>query len=140
MNLVRKQTGFFPSVFNDFFEKDWSQGAHPQVKNNKPAVNIKENEKQIELELAVPGFKKENIDLSVTDRVLKIKGTNEASSDEKDKYRRREFNFTTFERSFRLLNSIETTKISAAYNDGILSVTLPKKEVEVSKATSINID
>ncbi len=106
-----------------------------------PAVNIREDEKKFVLELAVPGMDKKDLKIDVNEDVLTISSeAKHESEDEKDGYKRKEFSYTSFCRSFQLPENIEKDKIEAGYKDGILSVTLPKFTEEKNRISkTINI-
>lgn len=132
----------FPSWFDDFFA-DRGDFAFPAVKGvSMPAVNVTENKNEYKLEVAAPGFKKEDFKLEVKNGYLTISGESKQESEKKeeDKYTRREFRYSSFSRSFALPDNVQDAKISARYNDGILLITLPKSEVEaadVSKTIAV---
>lgn len=100
------------------------------VLNQMPALmNVKEVENSFVIEIAAPGMKKDNITLEVENGVLKISGKNtQESSQNEEKFTKREFSFTSFQRSVKLGERIDTDNITASLEDGILSVKLPKKE------------
>tara|TARA_R110000822_G_scaffold309011_1_gene437742 strand:+ start:48 stop:482 length:435 start_codon:yes stop_codon:yes gene_type:complete len=96
-----------------------------------PAVNITENFPNFVVELAVPGLKKEDFTIEVEEDTLKIaskKVEEKKEESSSSQIRRREFNFQSFERSFKLPENIKTEDIQANYENGILRVTLPKME------------
>jgi HSP20 family protein len=101
---------------------------------SKPAVNIRENFSNFALELAVPGMGKEDFSIELEKDVLTINAkkssTQETELEQGEKYTRVEFNYGEFSRSFRLPESVEQKEIQANYENGILSITLPKKEAE----------
>ena len=132
MNLV-KRTEKFPSVFDDFFNADWFGGVSNinKIGFNTPAVNIRENEDGYVVELAAPGLSKEDFNVELDNDVLIIsteKEVNNEVKDENGKYTRKEFGYTSFKRSFSLPETIKGDAIEATYNNGILMITLPKKE------------
>lgn len=96
--------------------------------NYSPKVNIVENDNEFQLELAVPGIKKEAISINYENGKLMV--SYQAADTSKDsKYVHREFSDKSFEKSFTVsAKKIETEQIEANYNDGILNITLPKKE------------
>jgi HSP20 family protein len=113
---------FIKDDFNtaDFF------GAHP-------AVNIYESKEAYTLDLLVPGLNKEDFKISLDNKVLTISAEKaekeaEATKDESQKQIRREFSYRSFKRSFTLNEQVDATKIQAKYENGILKVTLSKKE------------
>ncbi len=133
MSLVKRHNMLFPSLFNDLLTPDWFGGLE-NGKNNVPAVNIKENEKDFELELAIPGLKKEDVNIEVDENILTI--SSEVKSDKEIKennFTRKEFSFSSFKRAFSLPETIDEDKINAKHEDGILKLTLPKKEEALPK-------
>ena len=102
--------------------------------NTLPAVNIKENEKSFELELAIPGQKRDDFNIEVDEQVLTISMEARAEDEEvTDHYTRKEFSFSSFSRSFTLPDTIDESKIDASYREGILRVLLPKREEALPK-------
>ena len=120
MNLIRKQTPFFPSLVDDFMNQEWNSKLLSSSVS-QPAVNIIEKEKQFEIELAAPGMQKEGI-LSIS------ANQKEERTSEKGKFTRREFSYDSFRRSFTLPESVELAKIEANYAKGVLHVSLPKRK------------
>jgi HSP20 family protein len=132
MKIATRNNAWFPSILEDLLTEN-----RLDVSNYEnfsiPKVNIKENLANFIVELAAPGFNKENFSIEVDDTTLKISGK-VASNDKKEatnkneSYTRREFRSNSFERSFTISDSIEIENLSAAYENGILVITLPKKE------------
>ena len=128
MSIIKRNNLVFPALMNEIFKPDWFGGME-NYNANLPAVNIRENEKDYELELAVPGMKKDDFNVEVDNNIMTISAEVNVENDEtRDNYTRREFSFTSFKRSFTLPDTINEDKISASYVDGILKFTLPKKE------------
>lgn len=120
-------------VFNRFFEgfadSDLSKFFGTDTFVSAPAVNVVQTEKGFRIELAAPGFKKEDFNLSVDNRVLKIKGEHKAETEDKtEKFTRREFQFGSFERKFTLPENVNQDSIEAKYNEGILTITISRTE------------
>ena len=127
----RRRNAFFPVHFNAFFNE--VAKANTFV-NQKPAVNVSEGDTEFRLEVAVPGLRKEDIDLKIEDETLIISASKEEKTEEsKENYTRREFNFNNFERRFELNESIDIENIKADFADGILSIVLPKIVEEVKE-------
>jgi HSP20 family protein len=122
---------FLSSIFDeDFFPVLTSRTS------SMPAVNIKENEKNFILELAVPGMDKKDLKIDINEDVLTISSeTKNEAEEEKDGYKRKEFSYSSFCRSFYIPENINREKIGASYKDGILNVELPKLEEEKNKIT-----
>jgi HSP20 family protein len=115
----------FPALFNELF------GEQSAAKFNKnfPAANIKETEDSFGIELVAPGFKKEAFKVEVHEHNLTISAEDKNESEEKtETFLRKEYSFGSFTRSFRLPNTVDSDKIEAAYEDGVLHLTIPKKE------------
>ena len=133
MSIVRRNNLIFPSLMNEIFKPDWFGGME-NLNSTVPAVNIKENEKDFELELSVPGRKKEDFDIEIDNNVLTISSEYKTESEvSEDNYTRREFGFSSFKRSFTLPETIDEDKIRADYNDGILRFVLPKRKEALPK-------
>lgn len=115
----------FPSWIDDFFTDDWMK---PTVKGvTVPAVNVTENDDAFQLSVAAPGFKKEDFRIEVKDGRLMISGETRRDEEEKqEKFTRREFAYSSFNRSFTLPDNVKGDDISAKYADGILLLTVPK--------------
>lgn len=135
MNVVKRNSAHgFPIVMDQFF-KDILGGT--QYNNlNVPPVNIKETDTAFALELIAPGLKKENFNIEIDKELLTISSETktESTEQEKGKFTRREFRTASFKRSFKLPENVKAEEINAAYQDGILAITLPKKEETQSQA------
>ncbi|NNF20263.1 MAG: Hsp20/alpha crystallin family protein [Flavobacteriaceae bacterium] len=133
MSLMQRNSLLFPSLMNEMFKPDWF-GGMDTVNNSFPAVNIKENEKDFELELAIPGQKKEDFNIEVDNNVLTISmETKNEEETKEENYTRKEFSYRSFKRAFTLPETVDEDKINADYSDGILRFTLPKKEEALPK-------
>ena len=106
----------------------------PAAKTNVPAVNVRDTETAIELELAAPGLKKDLLKLTIEANTLTIAYQPETKdSQTTETFTRQEFGVNAFERSFRLPKHVNVEQITASYTDGILNVTLPKVVVNEQK-------
>lgn len=124
----------FPSLGN-LLSDIWSDELPTVFRSNYnegmtlPKVNIRETEEGYTVEMAVPGFKKDNFNISVENDQLMISAEVEQDNEEKnEEFTRREFGYASFQRTFVLPESVDGEKIKANYADGILNVQLPKKE------------
>jgi len=125
----------FSPLFSNLFDDDFFTAVanRPSL---MPAVNIKESEKNYVLELAVPGMEKKDLKIDINEDVLTISSeTKNESEDENDGYKRKEFSYSSFVRSFYIPENVNRDKIDASYKDGILNVELPKMEEEKNKIT-----
>lgn len=106
-----------------------------------PAANIIENDQDFQIDLVVPGRNKEDFKISIENNLLSITSENEQVNESNTKnYTRREFVHSGFCRTFTLSKNIDTEKINASYQNGILQITLPKKEEEKSNTVKkINV-
>ena len=92
-----------------------------------PAVNITDNGTDFTVELAAPGYKKEDLKVNVKEGLLTISSHKKEEHEEKGKgYTRKEFSSSSFSRSFTLPGSVDTTSVEASYSDGVLRITLAK--------------
>ena len=129
---VTRPTGrLFPSVFEDFFrpmDEFFDRGFWGRT-FNVPAVNIIENTDEYKLALAVPGMKKSDFKIDIDGNMLTISAEVEEKREEKkEEFTREEYNFSSFKRSFTLPDEVNKEKIEAVYVEGVLRLTLPKKE------------
>ena len=112
----------FESELPTFFQNEWSKLA-------APAVNIKETKDAYQLHVSAPGFAKDSFNVKVEDNLLTISGeAKEEKLEEGEKLTRREYTHQSFKRSFTLPKTVVADKIAAGYENGILTITLPKME------------
>ena len=131
---------WFPSLFNDFMNDDWFT---TRTSTAVPALNVIENEKDYELEFAVPGLKKEELNLQVdADGIMSIsmaRKNEENKEDKKRNYIRREFTFQEFNQSYILPDDADRAKISAKVENGVLTINVPKLPAEKQPQAIQNI-
>lgn len=118
----------YSDLMNDFF----GMGDY-RTSSSTPRVNIIENKDSWELSFALPGVSKEEININVEKEVLTISHNARESAVEEYIYNRREFDYNGFERSFNLPESVNTEKIKAKMDNGILTINLPKKDDAIDK-------
>lgn len=132
MTLVKfRNRDLFPSMFSEFFDRDFFDTSNMGFNNSTmPAVNIKETKEDFVVEVAAPGMKKDDFKIELDNNLLVISSEKEEHNEEKGEgeFTRREFSYQSFKRTFTLPKTIEDGKIAAKYNDGVLLITLPKKE------------
>src|SRR6476469_5430163 len=118
------------STFNDLFDNFFKDSyINDSALGKVPAVNISETEDKYEIELAAPGLKKEDFKVNLEKNVLKISAERKSeTTEENKKITRKEFSFSSFSRSFTLPEAADANNISGSYQDGILHVTIGKKE------------
>lgn len=133
MSIHTRNNLIFPALMEDIFKPDWF-GGMINKNTNIPAVNIKENKTSFNLELVIPGFKKSNVNIEIDDSILTISSAiNSINKTDAADYTRKEFSLLPFKRIFTLPDSIDESKIEATYEDGILKLSLPKKEEALPK-------
>ena len=131
----------FDRLFDNFFDNKLSEIVTKGNFLSQPNVNIKESKDAFELELAAPGLKREDFKVDVQNNHLTIKVERKQENEgQAEDYKRREFNYTSFQRSFHLDETIKAEDISASYTDGILNVHLPKREEAKKVLRTIEIN
>jgi HSP20 family protein len=149
MKTLAKRNGeMTPSLVSDFFSPSplwsslWPTGLFDVDVNDLPArlgvtvpsANVMETEKEYQIELAVPGLQKKDFKIEMENDVLTISAEKEEEKNEKENgYTRREYAYNSFTRSFTMPENFKLDKIDAKYVDGILKITVPKKEVTPMK-------
>ncbi len=127
----------FSNLIENIFENDFPNFlANEWVKTSSPSTNIKETKDAYTIDVAAPGFNKDSFSIKVEDSILTIGAeASENKLEEGEKFTRKEFVHSSFKRSFTLPKTIVADKIAAAYENGILKVTLPKMEEAKTKGT-----
>ena len=137
MTLVKRNGSLLndlPSIFNDFFNRElsnWGELNFSDTRTTIPAVNIRETKENFEVEMAAPGMKKSDFRIELDGNLLTINSEATNQNEEKDgeRYTRREFSYQSFQRSFTLPKEVvDSDKINARYEDGVLRLLIPKKE------------
>ena len=125
-----------PDIFNDFFDNSWMT----RTNYTAPAINVIENEKEYDVELAAPGLDKEDFKVHVDEEGLlhiEMEKKTENKEDRKHgRYLRREFSYEKFQQTLLLPDDVEREKIEAKVEKGVLNIRLPKKEL-VNKPASV---
>jgi HSP20 family protein len=109
---------------------DWSNMNFSNTNTTLPAVNIKETKDDYKIEVAAPGLSKKDFNINLENNQLTISSEKRAThKEDEDNYSRREFSYQSFTRTFNLPeHEVDGDKIAASYNDGILTIQIPKKE------------
>jgi HSP20 family protein len=142
MNLVRFQNpryvvnrNLVDELFSNFLKNDYHENYLDKC-GNQPATNVFETEKDYRIELLLPGFPKDDVQINYHKNLLTIK-VDKAETENKNeelKYARREFGSFNFEKNFKVPESVDADKINAKFENGILYISLPKKEEALEKA------
>ena len=142
--LLKKNRPIFPSVVNDFFNSekalipsifDLDRGIMDiGISSLLPDANIMENDISYKIELAAPGLEKEDFIIEMQDGILNISAEKKEEKKKEDKnFKIKEFSYDSFSRSFSLAENCNSDKIEATYDNGILCLSIPKKELTLSK-------
>jgi HSP20 family protein len=123
------------NIFEDLFDRSLSDLFDTNFSNQSPSANIIEEDASFKIELAIPGIDKKDVKLLIEEKQLivsyhKKEVDDDNKGDSKKQYRRKEFDYSSFERKFNLPESINQNAIKATYNNGILIIELSKKEEE----------
>ena len=133
-NPVNYSPVSFRSLVDRFFNDDFSGGL--SVSEFSPKVDIAETDGAFELEFSLPGVKKSEINIDVSDGRLTVSGERKIENEKNEKnFRSVESYYGTFSRSFNLPDNVDADKVNAKYEDGVLKVVLPKDEKKVAKKT-----
>ena len=136
MTLI-KQRGSFPSMrslLEDFWNNDkLVEDRFWNTRINLPAVNIIEKDDKFLIEMAAPGLRKEDFKINIENGILQIDSESQREvEEEKDNYTRKEFNYSSFSRSFTLPENASEENIAASYENGVLKLKLQKLKSETS--------
>lgn len=134
----RYNQNWLPSIFNDFFDNDWMERTNATA----PAINVLENEKSYELELAAPGMTKDDFKVTLDedgDLVINMEKKEESKEEKKrSHYLRREFSYTKFQQTMLLPEDADKENIGASVENGVLKVNIPKiQRVETAQAKKV---
>jgi len=134
--LVRNRRNT-PSLFDDFFGSNfWNDLYEKSGFKATPGVNVYEGKDNYEIEVAAPGLEKKDFHIDVKESVLTVSSEKREEKEKKEgnKVVFSEFNYASFSRSFQLPDGIDVNKISASHQNGVLKITLPKREEYIEKA------
>ncbi|MFC1535155.1 Hsp20/alpha crystallin family protein [Thermodesulfobacteriota bacterium] len=140
LNLVPRTRTFLPTsdLFDHFFE-GWNL---PSLSNEEntwvPAFDITENEKEYLITAELPGIDAKDVDVTLSEGILSVKGEKKHEKEDKGKdFHRIERRYGSFHRSFRIPGRVETEKVDANFKDGVLKLTLPKAEGSETKKIEV---
>jgi HSP20 family protein len=131
-----------PGFFDDFFSRDLFDWGNSNFSMNGtlPAVNVKETAESFVVEMAAPGMKKDDFKVELNNNILSISSERKEENEHKEgsKYTRKEFSYQSFQRSFQLSKeAVDADNIQAKYENGVLQLTIPKREEAKQKPTRL---
>jgi len=140
MSLLKYNSHSINALADHFFKGSIADFVGSDFVQSQPTVNVIETDKAFRLELAAPGLEKGDFHLNIEKNHLKISVKKEQEEmAEGEKFTRREFAYTSFERSFKLSDKVDQEAISASYEQGILNIHVPKKAAEIIQRRNIEI-
>ena len=141
LSLIPRSSSYFPSrdLFDRFFD-DWDMPTLFSEGNSwVPAFDISENDKEYIVSAELPGIDMKDVEITLSEGVLSIKGEKKHEEEDKGKdYHRIERRYGSFHRSFRIPGRVKSDKVDASYKDGILKILLPKAEESETKKIKVN--
>jgi HSP20 family protein len=137
--LVRDRfSRLFEDAFNDMLRPYGGEAEGVSNRSWTPPVDIRETAESLQLAVDLPGLRKEDVTITLENNVLTIAGERKLDSEQRnDTYHRLERSYGAFSRSFTLAPTVQSGRVDAAFEDGVLTITLPK--VEESKPRRIAI-
>ncbi len=140
--MLRKNRETMPAFIDEFFGKDWMDSVfsdRPGI--SVPAVNVRETNEDFLIDVAAPGLKKGDFNINLDNNVLSISSEKEFKDEKKEEgqFMRREFSYSSFSRSFSLPEAVDADKIKASHKDGVLTITIPKRD-EIKRKPPKQID
>ncbi|MEO8068953.1 MAG: Hsp20/alpha crystallin family protein [Flavobacteriales bacterium] len=139
MNLIKRRSDFFDTDPLDFPHRVF--GSDLFVDRTFPLVNIRDFDKEFKVDVALPGYKRDDLKVAIADGVLSISSEQkEETKKNKDRWHRREFRYHSFERSLRLPGNADANSVKASFNHGVLSLSIAKKsDPKASRSKAIVI-
>jgi len=130
---------YYNNLFDDFFGSSLLDSENVNAVDWSPRMEVEENENEFFLNVEVPGMKKNDIDISVKDNVITISGEKKAKEQKKESaYYLNEVRYGKFSRSFKLPGNVDIDKIKGSWNEGVLTVEVPKTEIAKPRKIEIN--
>ena len=133
--LVRRNNNMFDSLFNDVFDDFFNDRAiaRPYMNNAQQGTQVYNNDEEWQVVFAVPGVKKEAVEIKVDNHVLTVSYENKTEDNR--------FNFVaSFSRSWNIDHDVEIDKIVAKHEDGVLTITIPKPEAKKRVVRTIQVN
>lgn len=139
MALIKVARPQMPSLVDDMFRSFFDEPVHSTRDTWRPAIDAIELEKGYEISFSMPGFKKKEIHVSLNNNTLTIRGEHGVKEETTGEYLYREIAYGTFERSLYLPENVDPEKVEANYTDGILHLSIAKKEEALPKEIDVKV-
>lgn len=138
---AKRNEGWLPEMFRDFFDNNWMLKANATA----PAINVIENDKDYKVEVVAPGMTKDDFKVTLDDAnnlLIEMEKKSETSAEDKKdrKFLRREFSYSKFEQGILLPDNVEKDRISAKVENGVLTIEIPKKASEEAAKVAKTIE
>lgn len=140
LDLFPRTSFMFPmrNVFDTFFDDIHAKTLLDEEKSFVPAFDVSESDKEYSVVAELPGIEEKDLEVTLSDGILTIKGEKKQEKEEKgETYHRIERRYGSFQRSFRMPEHVEFEKIDAMFKDGVLRLTIPKSEEHEVKKIEI---
>jgi len=137
MTLIKRNPNWLP-LFNDFFENNWQER-----NTTTPAINVKENQKGFDIEVAAPGMTKEDFTIRIdadNNLVISVEKEEKNVVEDENRYLRREFGYSKFTQTMILPENVDKERIAAKMENGVLQISVPKLTEEELKKAQRQID
>ena len=121
-------TPVFDNLINELVNGSFSNPKKNDFAKNRPEINVIESDESFRIDMAIPGLAKKDISINVEKDILSISSNREISQKEGEKYLRNEFSYDNFKRTFQIPETVDAANIKATFKNGILELTLAKKE------------
>jgi HSP20 family protein len=132
-NPIFAQSSGLSNLVDDFFNRNFSDLIGTDFVLSRPSVNVSESDKSYDIEMAAPGLEKSDFQVKIENGHLVVSADKSNKSEEtKENYTRREFNYSSFKRSFALPENVNIQGIEAGYDKGVLRISIPKNHNEAN--------
>ncbi|MEL7587777.1 MAG: Hsp20/alpha crystallin family protein [Prolixibacteraceae bacterium] len=139
VNYPVYQTGVASRLLNDFLTSEFCYDRYGRNELVNPATNLYENEQEVEIKMSLPGYEKDQVKIEVAEDLLVVKGEAEDQTQKESRDVRVEFRTGNFEKKFRLSEKLDAAKINASFKNGILTITVSKKEETIPQRREVEI-
>ena len=127
-------------VFQGFFDDDWMVAPFNRLAGWAPALDVAETDDAVVVKAEIPGMESKDLDISMSGDVLTLKGEKKEEKEEKTKtFHRVERSYGAFSRSVRMPCPVDAGKVEATYKDGVLRISLPKKEEAKTRSIAVKV-